>query len=208
MKQLYLILFLIINLKSYSCDCPQIDKKTYLNKALKSYDLIFFGELIKFDTINRTYEFRIIELFKGKYNQKTIKGYSENLGCSIFPRIKEHWIIFSELINNKINLDGCNPSYSYGDQISMLPYFKFANFIGKNKNSLTKIDSLESEIDLLNQKLLAIENWNIDLERLRQYKTEKTNQIDTKKEKDFLLYFMIILNFILIIVLYLKFNKK
>lgn len=65
MKQLYLLLFLIINLKSYSCDCPQIDKKTYLNKALKSYDLVFLGELIKFDTINRTYEFRIIELLKG-----------------------------------------------------------------------------------------------------------------------------------------------
>lgn len=133
MKQLYLLLFLIINLKSYSCDCPQIDKKTYLNKALKSYDLFFLGELIKFDTINRTYEFRIIELFKGKYNQKTIKGYSENSSCTRFPRIKGHWIIFSQLINNKINLDGCNPSYSYGNQISMLSYFKFANFIGKIK---------------------------------------------------------------------------
>lgn len=88
MKQLYLLLFLIINLKSYSCDCPKIDKKTYLNKALKSYDLVFLGELIKFDTINRTYEFRIIELFKGKYNQKYIRGISENSSCGILPSEK------------------------------------------------------------------------------------------------------------------------
>lgn len=67
----------------------------------------------------------------------------------------------------------------------MLPYFKFANFIGKNKDSLTKIDSLESEIDLINQKLLAIENWYIDLERLRQYKPRKQIKMILKKKKTF-----------------------
>ena len=208
MKQLYLVLFLIINLKSYSCDCPQIDQKTYLKGALKNYDMIFFGELIRYDTINMTYEFRIIEQFKGNYKYKTIRGFSENSSCSIFPKIKGHWLIFSKLINNKVSLDGCNPSYAYGNQISMLPFFKFSNLIGKNKNRLTKIDSLESEIDLVNQRLIAIENWNIDLERLKQYKIDKSKQINNKKEKDYLLYFVVCLNFIVIIVLYIKYNKK
>lgn len=78
MKKILLVLFIILNWKSYSCDCPPIDEKTYLKNAVKFYDIIFYGELVKYDTIKNTFDFKIIENFKGNYSQKYIKGISEN----------------------------------------------------------------------------------------------------------------------------------
>ena len=93
----------------------------------------------------------------------------------------------------------------------MVPYFKFGSFIGKKRNHLTLVDSLECEIDLINQKLEAIEKWHIDLEELRSYKRENelvhynknTSNIDLKTISLFTLVF---LNIILMIKLFIK-NK-
>lgn len=208
MKLYIQIIILLVTFKVFGCDCPQIDAKTYLKKAIENSHIVFHGELIQFDSIKRTYKFKVIECFKGKYNSIIIDGYSENTSCSRFPRNKGLWLIFSKLDkNNKICLDGCNPSYAYGYKNSMVPYFKFGPIIGLNKKRFSKIDSLKCEIDLLNQKIDAITQWNLDLERLRQYKKEnfvKPNTTNSSFESKTIWLFVLSL---CVFVLFLKIKQ-
>ena len=153
MKKYFFILFIIVNWNSYSCECPPINEKTYLKEALKDYDIIFYGELVKYDTINNTFDFKIIEVFKGNYHKKYITGVSENNSCSLLPREKGHWLIFSKLKENKISIDGCNPSYCYGNNRGNEPFHLLHHTNWVNKLHLSETESLENEISLLKEKL-------------------------------------------------------
>lgn len=82
---------------SFSCDCPPHEKETMVSKGPENAEIVFYGELIKIDYISRTYSFRIIELFKGKYNSSLIKGKSRNNNCKIFSFKKDLWIVYASL---------------------------------------------------------------------------------------------------------------
>jgi hypothetical protein len=54
MKLHHLLLFIILfwfNL-SFSCDCPPHKRETMVSKGLKNAEIVFYGELIKIDTIS------------------------------------------------------------------------------------------------------------------------------------------------------------
>lgn len=87
--KLYNLFLLIICLLSinacFACKCFEYNKEKMVEYGLEKYDIVFYGELIKSDTINQTYSFKIIELFKGIFISKTIEGVSEGSDCGLFP---------------------------------------------------------------------------------------------------------------------------
>ena len=62
--------------QSFSCDCPPHERETMVSKGLKNAEIVFYGELVKIDTVSKTYSFRIIELFKDDYKSPIINGKS------------------------------------------------------------------------------------------------------------------------------------
>ena len=207
MKKIFQIIFLFLHSSAFCCDCPQINEKTYLKDAILHSEIVFQGKLIHFDTIKRTYEFRIIELFKGTYHSKKIAGYAGNSNCTRFPKHKGLWLIFSNLENNRITLDGCNPSYAFGSNINFKPFIKLHHINWVSNRKLSKTDSLENEIHLLNQKIEAISQWHLDIEKLREYKKETEINQGTKSKSEPILIWLVILLF-LILLLFFKLIYK
>ena len=66
-RYIFVFAFFFISTNSFSCDCNPIDRENMVEIGLK-YEIVFYGEVTKVDSINRIYTFRIVELFKGKYN--------------------------------------------------------------------------------------------------------------------------------------------
>jgi len=85
--------------------------------------LVFYGELIEYDTSDYTYKFQIIELFKGESKTKLIKGKSFNI-CSLFPTEKCKWLVYANYIENEIiNISSCLISRSeiYPEYVQCYP---------------------------------------------------------------------------------------
>ena len=102
-----------ISYQTYCCDCKDLGPLDSLRKiSYNNSELVFIGELIDFDTIDYSYTFRIIELFKGESKTKLIKGkYFDS--CSQFPSEKCKWIIYANIReNNLINISDCLASRS------------------------------------------------------------------------------------------------
>ena len=171
--KLIIVILLLIHSVSYCCECPELSRKEKLNKALIASDIIFYGELIESNSITRKFKFRIIELFKGNYKAKYIEGNSEDNNCGRLPSTKGLWILFSRLNNNKLDLGICNPSYTFGENIDMLPIPIMYHVQSPNKTKRSVSDSLRIEIAILNRKSENIKNWFMDLETLRNYKKEQ-----------------------------------
>lgn len=209
--KLIIIFLLLMNSASYCCDCPQPSRKENFKEHLATSDIVFYGELIESDSITRKFKFRIIELFKGNYKAKYIEGFSEDNNCSRFPRIKGLWILFSKLKNDKLDLDICNPSYPFGEDIGMIPFPILTRMNFENKTKPSKIDSLQNEIRLLNHKTENIKNWFMDLETLRNYKKEQ----EEKNHKESSIFqnknnvvILLIINMLLLILLTTIFIRK
>lgn len=61
-------------------------------------DLVFLGELITRDTVNGTYSFKVLELFKGSLSNKDSIIYGAYYSsCSGFPHEFGQWIVYADL---------------------------------------------------------------------------------------------------------------
>ncbi|MBE8728153.1 hypothetical protein C4F50_24830 [Flavobacterium sp. KB82] len=143
------------------------------------YEIVFYGEVIKVDSIKRTYTFKIIELFKGKYNSQFItQKYSGN--CSIIPSIKQLWIVYASFNDDKtIKLSGCSPSTGFkpygSDSMPSPPEIHISQKIEDQIKSLTfYVWNLSSE----NRNL---QDWIYQLEQLRIYKTLENQKSEKEK---------------------------
>ncbi len=173
-----LIIFFWVN-QSFSCDCPPHERETMVSKGLKDAEIVFYGELIKIDTISRTYSFRIIELFKGNYNSSILNGKELNNNCEIFPFKKDLWIVYAGFNkDNTISISYCLPSQTIEIPPGFLPPIPL--FTSSEKRT-TKIDSLSNEIDNLKIRNETMSNWFYQLEQLRAYKFSQ-NQIPESKK--------------------------
>lgn len=168
LKNLLSLIILFGFNQSFSCDCPPHKKETMVSKGLQNAEIVFYGELIKIDTITRTYSFRIIELFKGNYNSSIIRGKELNDNCEIFPFKKDLWIVYASLNkDNTISMSYCLPSQTIEIPPGFLPPIPL--FTSSERRS-TKIDSLSNEIDNLKIRNETMSNWFYQLEQLRAYK--------------------------------------
>ena len=54
-----LILLIFYYGNSFACKCVEYPREIIVEKGLENADIVFYGELIKSDSINETYTFRI-----------------------------------------------------------------------------------------------------------------------------------------------------
>jgi len=206
MKLNYFFLLLLLCFYNYSfaCDCKSIDQENMVETGLKLSEIVFYGEVIKVDPINRSYTFRIIELFKGKYNSQFITHkYSGN--CSIIPSLKQLWIVYAEFNDDKtIELSSCSPSIGFKPNwISFVPPPPPIKTFSKTDDEIKILSDAIWELKLENQNLI---NWIYQLERLRMYKSleNKNSEKDKKIEKIETYNQYIIISLIVNIVLFLS----
>lgn len=182
LHNLFLLVFFLLNINnSFACKCVEYDKEKMVEYGLKKYDMVFYGELIKRDTINQTYSFKIIELFKGIFISKTIEGISEGGNCGLFPDKKGLWIVYGNFNNdNKISLSMCSPTQSqdFGPGWPPPPEFKRDKF-GK----IIEPTETDSEIKYMEFKIESLRSFIYQLEQLRAYKLSQNKIPKNKKNK-------------------------
>ncbi len=164
---LLIIFFLNIN-NSFACKCVEYDREKMVEYGLHKYDIVFYGELIERDTINQTYSFKIIELFKGIFISKTIEGVSEGSDCGLFPDKKGLWIVYGNFNDeNIISLSMCSPTQSqnFGPGWPPPPEFKRDKF-GK----IIEPTETDFKINYLEFKIESLRSFIYQLEQLRAYK--------------------------------------
>lgn len=103
-----LILLILLNNQASGCDCRDyLTVNTLRSVSYNHSELIFYGELIEFNTIDYSYTFEIIELFKGERRTKIVYGKYYNT-CSLFPTEKCKWIVYANYMEkDTINISGC-----------------------------------------------------------------------------------------------------
>jgi hypothetical protein len=168
-RNLFLIIILLFNVNnSFACKCVEYDKEKMVEYGLNKYDVVFYGELIKRDTINQTYSFKIIELFKGIFSSKTIEGVSEGSDCGLFPDKKGLWIVYGNFNNeNKLSLSMCSPTQSqdFGPGWPPPPEFKRDKF-GK----IIEPTETDFKINYLEFNIETLRSFIYQLKHLRAYK--------------------------------------
>lgn len=94
------------------CSCKWIKPLDTLRTISYKSDIVFLGELIKTDTANNSYAFKILELFKGNYKDSVIFGqYFDS--CSLLPLDTGKWIVYADIEDNfQINISDCLGSRS------------------------------------------------------------------------------------------------
>ncbi len=173
-----LIIFFWVN-QSFSCDCPPHERETMVSKGLKDAEIVFYGELIKIDTISKTYSFRIIELFKGDYKPSIINGKFTDGSCEIFPLKKDLYVVYTGFNkDNTISISYCLPSQTIEIPPGFLPPIPLFT---SSERKTTKIDSLSNEIDNLKIRNETMSNWFYQLEQLRAYKLSQNKNSENQK---------------------------
>lgn len=210
LRNLFLLVIFLLNINnSFACKCVEYDKEKMVEYGLKKYDMVFYGELIKRDTINQTYSFKIIELFKGIFISKTIEGVSEGGDCGLFPDKKGLWIVYGNFNNkNKLSLSMCSPTQSqdFGPGRPPPPEFKRDKF-GK----IIEPTETDSEINYLKYNIETLRSFIYQLEQLRAFKLSQNkipeNQKNTIYEK--VLIISLIINILLFsILIFILTNKR
>lgn len=211
LKFLLLIATLLITNYSFSCDCKTIDREKMVEIGLK-YDIVFYGEVIKVDSLKRIYTFRIIDLFKGKYNSQLItQKYSGN--CSIIPSIKQLWIVYANFNDDKtIEVSGCSPSTGFkpygSDSMPSPPEIKTSQKIDD------QIKSLSFYVWDLKFENRNLQDWIYQLEKLRIYKNSQKEISDKEKTETKLetysqyIIISLIVNIVLFLILLFVILKK
>ncbi|MHC0446280.1 hypothetical protein ACWA1F_12795 [Flavobacterium sp. 3-218] len=168
LKCFFLLLFLCLYNYSFSCECKPIDRENMVEFGLKKAEIVFYGEVIKVDSIKRIYTFKIIELFKGKYNSQFITHkYSGN--CSIIPSVKQFWIVYADFNDDKtIEVSGCSPSTGFKPYGSgSMPSPPEIHISQKVEDQLKTLTFYAWNLSFENRNL---QNWIYQLEKLRIYK--------------------------------------
>jgi hypothetical protein len=207
-KQYLLVLFLLVINNSFACKCVEYEKGNIVEYGLKRYDMVFYGELIKRDTINHIYSFKIIELFKGIYKSMTIEGVSDGSDCGLFPDKKGLWIVYGNFNNvNEISLSTCSPTQSqdFGPGWPPPPEFKRDKF-GK----IIEPTETDSEINYLKFNIESLRIFIYQLEQLRAYKLSQNKIIENKKHTfyDKIIIISLIINTLLFLIILFILAKK
>lgn len=209
MKIRFFVFLLLFGInKCLACKCVEYSIEKKVNIGLIKADIIFYGELIKYDTIKMTYSFKIYEIFKGVSTSKIIYGNAEGTSCDLFPQEKGLWIVYGNFNSNKtlIGLSACSPSQSqnFGPGFPPIP-FEFdskGKFLPKNE--------IEMSLFNLENQNKSLQSFIYQLEKLRQYK-QNQNTISENNKSDFyqkILIVSLIINAILFLGLIVEIKRK
>ncbi|WP_298117295.1 hypothetical protein [Flavobacterium sp.] len=203
---LLLVLFGINN--CLACKCVEYSIKEKVNIGFKKADIIFYGELIKYDTLKMTYSFKIYEIFKGKVASKIINGNAEGSSCDLFPNEKGLWIVYGNFNSDKtlIGLSACSPTQSqnFGPGFPPIP-FKF-----DSKGKIISKNEIEMSLFNLENQNKSLQSFIYQLEKLRQYK-QNQNTISENSQSSFyqkIVIVSVIVNAILFLSLIMVINRK
>ena len=114
MKQIISVLLIFFWINSNACDCARInDLDAFQRESYSTSELIFIGELTESNE-DGSYEFRIIELFKGDVPDSVVAG-EYRTSCSAFPDTGEHfWLVYANPnANGVIDINSCGLSRSF-----------------------------------------------------------------------------------------------
>ena len=163
---IFIVLFGISN--CFACKCVEYSIEEKVNIGLKKADIIFYGELIKYDTLKMTYSFKIYEIFKGKVASKIINGNAEGSSCDLFPNEKGLWIVYGNFNTDKtlIGLSACSPSQSQ----NFGPGFPPIPFELDSKGKIISKNEMEMSLFNLENQNKSLQSFIYQLEKLRLYK--------------------------------------
>jgi hypothetical protein len=203
---IFIVLFGISN--CFACKCVEYSIEEKVNIGLKKADIIFYGELIKYDTLKMTYSFKIYEIFKGKVASKIINGNAEGSSCDLFPNEKGLWIVYGNFNTDKtlIGLSACSPSQSQ----NFGPGFPPIPFELDSKGKIISKNEMEMSLFNLENQNKSLQSFIYQLEKLRLYK-QNQNTISENSKSDFyqkLLIVTLISNAILLLGLIVVIVKK
>lgn len=198
-----LSLVFLLNPDLSACKCDPIKRESYVAVGLKYSDIIFLGELIDSTSDNHYFSFKILEIFKGSYKNKIIKGCATN-SCSLYPTDKGLWLIYANFQKDSlIDIGLCGPSVALINPGLYCPPPKYFGDKSETKQ-------LEWEIEGLNKKIDAFTSWNSDLYKLREYKLSNINE-KTRAKIDYQLVILVIsliLNIFMFILVIKKINAS
>jgi hypothetical protein len=168
MKKLQALLvlpLLFISLTAMSCDCKNPGPLDSLREiSYRQSDIVFLGELLDFDTLDYTYTFKVLEVFKRDTGIKIIHGKYFS-SCSRFPRDKDRWIIYANFREgNLIDIDQCLASRSELKPYGINCYDPSpppANDEKEKEAAMKKSDEFKAG---------ALKDWYAELEWLRESK--------------------------------------
>ena len=194
--------------KCFACKCQEYPLEENIKIGLEKADLIFYGELIKLDSVNDSYTFKIFEIFKGNYKSKLITSESIS-NCDFYFREKGLCIIYGNFNRDKtfIRISACSPSQSqnFGPGFPPIP-FKF-----DTKGKIITKNEVEMNLFYLENKNKSLQSFIYQLEKLRQFKlfqrTHKRSFIDNIKDKITLISIIVNVLFLLTII-FLIVSKK
>ena len=181
LHNLFLLAICLLNINNcFACKCVEYSKEKMVEYGLQKYDIVFYGELIKRDTVNGTYSFKIIELFKGNFSSKIIEGVSGGGNCGLFPDKKGLWIVYGNYNFNsgKISLSNCSPTQSqdYGPGWPPPPEFKRDKF-----DKIIEPTETDLKIHELEFKTETLRSFINQLEQLRTYKLSQNKIPENQK---------------------------
>jgi hypothetical protein len=157
------IIYITITAQAIGCNCKDLGRLDSLRViGYNISDIVFLGELIDIDTNERTYSFRIIEIFKGENNDTIIKGkYFDS--CSKIPKDKCKWIVYADFRENLIDISSCLATRSEENPICTFCY----KFPPPGTPDNPKSD-IENEKKILNER--ALSDWKKEIILLREWK--------------------------------------
>jgi hypothetical protein len=160
----------------YACHCLGGTYDSIQKRSLKYADLVFYGELINFDTITYHYSFRIFEIFKGESKVDTIYGKSTS-SCSLYNFDKGLWIVYATYNDDStINISSCGASRSITNPVMMLYTPPPPS---RSRGKQTELEKLKFTIVLLEINQRATKDWFVELENLRNLKKQVGSKVNS-----------------------------
>lgn len=116
MRHLLILILFVSSCSSSACDCAAIkDLKGVQNQQYDSSDLVFVGRVSQ-PSVDGSFGFEVIELFKGNSSLKSVKGVCDNFCCYSPSDIGVLWLVYATVDEKGIiRMDGCGISRSFDE---------------------------------------------------------------------------------------------
>ncbi|MGQ7947582.1 hypothetical protein [Flavobacterium sp. WC2509] len=109
-----LFLFFLISSKSFACDCKDSKSlKEIQNREFTNSKYIFIGKILKINTKKHTFEFKVIESFKGVKNGKVYSGIYDELCGPVIDEVGKWLIYANHSSGNLIKINACGITRSF-----------------------------------------------------------------------------------------------
>lgn len=198
-RDYFVCLLLLATSISFACKCREMEREAKVELGLKNADIIFYGELIKSDSIKGIFSFKIIEIFKGNYSKTIINGQSEGSNCNLFPTGKGLWIVYGNFDTAKtvISMSACSPCQS----LESGPGWPTPPIVFDKSGKVRETTAAEYRLFDLEDKTKSLNFWIFQMEKLRQYKLAQNTLTEASKSdfKDKLIIGSLIANALLLL---------